>query len=145
MLPFAFAPTLLALAAMIGCLMLQAMMVTGSVRFIQRSRKPDRHHPPARVIFDVTSRAMMVLMTGTVLQIAVWALVYHWTASFADFETELYFSGVTFTSLGYGDIVLPRGLRLLAPLEAATGLLMFGITTAVLVAILQYALKPRMP
>lgn len=136
-------PVALAVAAVVACLVLQAMMAVGAVRYINRSRKPDRARTPARLIFDVTSKAMLVLMTGTILQIAAWALVFHWVAPFADFETALYFSGVTFTSLGYGDVVLPPGLRLLAPIEAATGLLMFGITTAVMVAILQFVLKRR--
>jgi CBS domain containing-hemolysin-like protein len=46
----------------------------------------------------------------------------------------VYFSGVTFTSLGYGDVVLPRQVRLLAPLQAANGLMMFGISTALFIA-----------
>jgi Ion channel len=41
---------------------------------------------------------------------------------------------VTFTSLGYGDVVLNGRMRLLAPLQAANGLMMFGITTAVFIA-----------
>jgi hypothetical protein len=45
-----------------------------------------------------------------------------------EFETALYFSGLTFTSLGYGDVVLNGRVRLIAPLQAANGLMMFGIT-----------------
>jgi hypothetical protein len=46
---------------------------------------------------------------------------------------------VTFTSLGYGDVVLDGRMRLLAPLQAANGLMMFGITTALFIAAVQQA------
>ena len=52
----------------------------------------------------------------------------------------MYFSGVTFTSLGYGDVVLDGRMRLLAPLQAANGLMMFGITTALFIAAVQHAI-----
>ena len=54
-----------------------------------------------------------------------------------DFETALYFSFVTFTTLGYGDITLSEGWRLLSGIEALNGLLLVGWTTALLFAIVQ--------
>ena len=53
----------------------------------------------------------------------------------------MYFSGVTFTSLGYGDITLPPRIRLLSALEASDGLMMFGITSAVFVGALQHSVR----
>jgi hypothetical protein len=78
-------------------------------------------------------------MLGNVVQIAFWAALYRAFGGFDDFETAVYFSGVTFTSLGYGDVVLSGRLRLLAPLQAANGLMMFGITTALFIAAVQRA------
>ena len=49
----------------------------------------------------------------------------------------MYFSGVTFTSLGYGDVLLKDEMRLLGPLQAANGLMMFGITTALFITAAQ--------
>jgi voltage-gated potassium channel Kch len=62
-------------------------------------------------------------------EIAVWALFYLWQGSVPDAEAAFYFSGVTYTTVGYGDIILPKPWRLLAPLEALTGTLMFGLST----------------
>ena len=67
------------------------------------------------------------------------ALLYSALGAFEDFETAMYFSGVTFTSLGYGDVVLDGRMRLLGPLQAANGLMMFGITTALFIAAVQQA------
>jgi len=76
---------------------------------------------------------MLVLSIGSIVQMIAWALVYMALGQFGDFETALYFSGVTFTSLGFGDITLVGTARLLAPLQAANGLMMFGFSTAVLI------------
>lgn len=87
---------------------------------------------------------MLLLIVGIIMQIALWAVFYRFLdiiATIETFEEALYFSGVTFTSLGYGDVVLPPGYRLLAVFEAATGLLMFGITTAVMVTVLESSRK----
>lgn len=81
--------------------------------------------------------ALVVLTCGIVAQMAAWALLYWRLGLFADFEEALYFSGVTFTSLGYGDLVIKGEARFLAPLEATTGLTMFAIATALLVSLIQ--------
>ena len=83
---------------------------------------------------------MLTLMLGNIVQAAFWALIYLALGAFEDFETALYFSGATFTSLGYGDVVLNGRERLIAPLQAANGLMMFGITTG-LIAAFQHAIK----
>jgi hypothetical protein len=53
----------------------------------------------------------------------------------------VYHSAVNFTSLGYGDVVMSARWKLLGPLEAANGVLMFGMTSAALMAILQQLIK----
>jgi hypothetical protein len=50
---------------------------------------------------------------------------------------------MNYTSLGYGDIVMSPSWRLLGPLEAANGLLMFGISTAMIFAVIQRLVQPR--
>ncbi len=62
-------------------------------------------------------------------QIAVWALFYHWQGCLPNLESAFYFSGVTYTTLGYGDLVLSSEWRLLGPMEGLTGILMCGLST----------------
>jgi hypothetical protein len=52
-----------------------------------------------------------------------------------DAESALYFSGVTYTSLGYGDLMLPKPWRMAASLETLTGILMCGLSTGLFFAI----------
>lgn len=67
--------------------------------------------------------------------ICVWGLFYFWQGCLPDAESSFYFSAVTYTTVGYGDLVLHRPWRMLAPLEALTGTLMFGLSTGLFFAI----------
>jgi hypothetical protein len=127
-------------AAMIACLAFQALASVYAIRYFVYAIKK----PPGRrrwlSVFLQFSTLMCMLMVGNVVQVAFWAWLYGLLGAFADFETAMYFSGVTFTSLGYGDVVLEGRVRLLAPLQAANGLMMYGITTALFFAIVQNAI-----
>ena len=84
---------------------------------------------------------MAVLVAGNLGQIAVWGLLFVWVGEFQSFSEAFYHSAVNFATLGYGDIVMSPAHRLLGPLEAINGVLMFGVSTATLMAALQDATK----
>jgi len=69
------------------------------------------------------------------VEIGAWAAMYVWNGALGDFATALYFSAVTYTTVGYGDVVLPPGWRLDGGIEALTGILMCGWSTGFFVAI----------
>jgi len=79
-------------------------------------------------------RLAWVLMFIHMVEISLWALFYRWQRCLPDVETAFYFSGVTYTTLGYGDLVLPLEWRLLAPLEGLTGILMCGLSAGLFFA-----------
>jgi len=62
-------------------------------------------------------------------EISVWALFYLGRGCLPDAEAAFYFSGVTYTTLGYGDLVLAKPWRLLGPMESLIGIIMCGIST----------------
>jgi hypothetical protein len=78
-----------------------------------------------------------LMFVVSLLEIAAWAATYLVTGAVKGIEKALYFSTVTFTTLGYGDIVLGEHWRLLAAFEAANGIIMFGWTTAIVIATVQ--------
>jgi hypothetical protein len=84
---------------------------------------------------------MVLLLFSIMFQMSGWSLLFLMLGQFDDFETALYFSGITFTSLGYGDITLPKRVRILSAMEAADGLLMFGIISAVFMSAMQNSLR----
>ncbi len=63
------------------------------------------------------------------IEIAAWAAFYSWKQAMPDPQSALYFSAVTYTTTGYGDLVLAPQWRLLAGVEALTGILMCGWST----------------
>jgi hypothetical protein len=73
------------------------------------------------------------------LGVWVWALTYVWLGAFATLEEAVYFSIVAFTTLGLGDIVLPKDWRILAGMEAANGFLNFGLLVALMIEGLRQA------
>ena len=64
-----------------------------------------------------------------------WGMFYWWKKCFPDLETAVYFSGVTYTTIGYGDLTLPVIWRLMAPVEGLTGILMAGLSTGLFFAV----------
>ena len=85
---------------------------------------------------SVISAVVLVMFLAALLEAGTWAAVYLAVGATPDLETALYFSTVTFTTLGYGDITLDAGWRLLASFQAANGTIMFGWTTAIVMAVI---------
>ena len=90
-----------------------------------------------RVRAYVIGEIVLVMFNVAILEVLLWAVAYMALGEIKDLEPAFYFSMVTFTTLGYGDIVLDERWRLLASFEAATGIIMFGWTTAVVLAAVQ--------
>ena len=83
------------------------------------------------------------LIVVHLVEIAIWGLFYWWQKCLPDAESSLYFSGVTYTTIGYGDLVLPKEWRLFGPVEGLTGILMCGLSTAFLFATLSRLYRSR--
>jgi hypothetical protein len=130
---------------MLLCLCLQAAVTFWSIRFFasQSSRMP----PHAGMA--VQMRPLMVVMVATTLanfvQIVIWGMLFIGLGEFKTVFDAIYHSAVNFTSLGYGDVVMSTRWKLMGPLEAVNGILMLGMTSAALVAIMQHLIKLRSP
>jgi Ion channel len=77
------------------------------------------------------------------VEIGVWALFFWWQKCLPDAESSFYFSGVTYATIGYGDLVLPKAWRLFGPVEGLTGILMCGLSTVFLFATLSRMYSAR--
>jgi len=71
---------------------------------------------------------------AALLEVSIWAAVYLLVGAMPALEPALYFSTVTFTTLGYGDLTLSESWRLLGSFEAANGIILIGWTTALIFA-----------
>ena len=81
---------------------------------------------------------VLIMFMVALLEALAWACAYLALGAIEGLEQALYFSTVTFTTLGYGEIVLDERWRLLASFEAANGIIMFGWTTAIVIAAVQH-------
>jgi hypothetical protein len=79
------------------------------------------------------------------MEAAMWAAFYRMSGLFSEFETALYFSITSYTTVGYGDVLLPPSWRVLGPMEAAVGILMFGWSTAIIVAAITRMQADQLP
>lgn len=125
---------LTALTMTLICLLLQSVFVATCLRQYTRFRAT---HPGAVARHEnvsLLSIVMLLMMVSIIFQISIWAVLFFLLGEFEDFTTAIYHSGVNFTGLGYGDIVMSERWRPLGPLEAANGILMFGLSTAVMTA-----------
>ena len=93
----------------------------------------------------IMSTAVALLMLHAV-EVLLWALVYvllPGQAGLNNYAEAVYFSMVTLTTLGYGDITLSMNWQLLAGMEAMVGIMVFGLTTATLFAVIQQSWKVK--
>ena len=111
---------------------LLALTVTIHVAGLSAMLRDVLRRSPARRFWPITGLLVRVAW-GLVLlhlaEISVWALFYWWQRCLPDAEASFYFSGVTYTTVGYGDLVLPLEWRMLGPVEGLTGILMCGLST----------------
>ena len=82
-------------------------------------------------------RLVSSLLVLHLVEMSIWAGAYAAAKVLPDFETALYFSIKSYTTVGYGDVLLPNSWRLLGPIEAAVGVLMLGWSTSIIVAAVQ--------
>lgn len=76
-----------------------------------------------------------------VLEVLVWAGAYVALGAAGSLEEAVYFSIMSFTTVGYGDVVLPRDWRILGASEAAAGILIFGWSIALLIILIERTMK----
>jgi len=82
------------------------------------------------------AKLVSMLLLLHIVEAVLWALFYILVGGQPDLESAIYFSLTSYTTVGYGDVVLPEPWRLLGPLEAAVGVLMLGWSTGVIVAVI---------
>lgn len=131
---------LVGLPTMAVCLVLEALLLVAAIRFYVGH---DVHvsNPSMWSSLRILMGVMIILVLGNLAQVGIWALLFQILGEFPNFETAFYHSAVNFATLGYGDVVMSNEHKLLGPLEAINGVLMIGVSTAVLMTAFQDALK----
>ena len=92
---------------------------------------------------------VLILVFGVVLSLhlietGIWAMFYFWRDLFPDYETALYFSLGTYSTIGYGDVVLSQRWRLLGGIEGISGVLLCGLSGAFIFAVVNVIYQARL-
>ncbi len=133
---------LVALCLMALCVAIHASGVTSALRWVRRGSYSTQQFWRLTWFFVCVAGWMILLHLG---EISVWALLYFWRGAMADLPSAFYFSAVTYTTTGYGDLVLPGEWRLVGGVEALTGILMCGWSTGFFFAVVSrvHGVQPR--
>ena len=128
------------LSTMAVCLLLQSLPLVLVLRYYL-NQEPLLNTTSLWRSLRVLIGVMTLLVIGNITQIAIWALLFQMLGEFTDFSTAYYHSAVNFATLGYGDIVMSEKHKLLGPLEAVNGVLMIGVSTAVMMSAVQHTIR----
>jgi hypothetical protein len=123
---------LLAWCLMALCVAVHAGGVTAALRWSRRRPAASQNFWPWTWLF-IRLAGWMILFH--LIEVSIWACCYVWLGAMPDLSTALYFSAVTYTTTGYGDLVLPESWRLVGGVEALTGILMCGWSTGFFFAV----------
>ena len=134
---------LIGMPMMVLCLIAQTASLFWCVRYYVRQAIGKPGSPGFLAGIRPLVICTIVMMTGNLVEIALWGWLFLWLGEFPRAYEAMYHSAVNFSSLGYGDIVMSPERRLLGPLEAVNGVLMLGMTAAALMAIVQHMIKSQ--
>src|SRR5262245_57416329 len=126
----------LAAGLIAATVVIQALFMSAGLNTFERI---EQHRPVSMPTKPATSIVLWILflLIPITLDVILWATFYYASGALPSFEEALYFSTVTFTTVGYGDIVLGREWRQLATFEAINGWIIFGWATALIMTVIQ--------
>ena len=136
-------PLAVSASAVVCTIVLHALTVSATVNFVRHERRRGRAGTSVWINVAIVALVVSFAFVAHLLEIAVWAVVFVLCGEFSEFGTAYYHSAVNYTTLGYGDVLMTPARRLLGPLEAANGALMFGVSTAMIFAVIQRLLQDR--
>ena len=125
---------LLAAALLAACVIVQSLGMLVLIHWLARLRHViESTNAPRRVWLLL--RLFLGIVLLHLIQVGLWGVVFWRASELPTLETAIYFSLATYTTIGFGDVVLGPGWRVLAGIEGLTGLLLVGWSTAFVFAI----------
>lgn len=128
---------------MVCTILIHAVVVSAIVDLVRMEKRGGRVGKSLWFDIAIVGRAIALALVAHLIEMAVWAVLFIICGEFVDFGTAYYHSAVNYTTLGYGDVLMSASWRLLGPLEAANGMLLFGVTTAMVFAVIQGLVQAR--
>jgi len=136
-------PLAVGCAVLIGSILVHALPLSATIAHVRREEKRGRLGTLFWRDTWLVMRTILYAFLAHLLEIALWAGVFILCGQFSEFGAAYYQSAGNYTSLGSGNILMSPAWRLLAPLETADGLLLFGVSAAMIFAVIQRLVAAR--
>ncbi len=136
-------PLAVGCSALGATILIHALAVTATVNFVRHEVRVGRAGAGFWTDVAIVAAAILLALAAHLVEIAVWAVLFIVCGEFPAFAMACYHSAVNYTTLGYGDVVMTASWKFLGPLEAANGLLLIGVSTALVFAVIQRVVQAR--
>jgi hypothetical protein len=142
--PIAFlVPLAVGVATIICTILIHALPLRATIDTVRREKRLRRVGVRFWLDTGIVARSILYALVAHLIEMALWAVLFMLCGEFSDFRTAYYHSAVNYTSLGYGDIIMSPAWKLLGPLETADGMLLFGVSTGMIFAVIQWLVWAR--
>jgi hypothetical protein len=136
-------PMAVGACAVLCTIFIHALAVGATVNFVRREKRLGRTGAGLWIDLAIVVLTMSFAFLAHLIEIALWAVLFVTCGEFQEFGFAYYHSAVNYTTLGYGDVIMTPSWKLLGPLEAADGALMFGVSTAMIFAVVMRLVQAR--
>jgi Ion channel len=129
--------------AVLCTICVHALAVGATVNFFRHERQLGRAGAGPFIDFVIVVLVISFAFVAHLIEMVLWAALFVACGEFREFGAAFYHSAVNYTTLGYGDVVMTASWRLLGPIEAADGALMFGVSTAMIFTVIARLIQAR--
>ena len=136
-------PLAVGASALAVTIVLHTVAVTATITVARRAVLCSRAGTGFWVDVAIVAAAIFFTAGAHLLGIGVWAALFMMCGEFSTFAVAYYHSAVNYTTLGYGDVIMTGSWKFLGPFESANGMLMFGLSTALIFTIIQRVIETR--
>jgi Ion channel len=136
-------PLLVGAVVVSGTILIHAVPLSLTVRLVREETKLGRMGANFWSDFKIVALVISFALVAHLIEIGLWAVLFFVCGEFKQMGTAYYHSAVNYTTLGYGDLIMSPRWKLLGPLEAADGTLMFGVSTAMIFALIMKMIQTR--
>ena len=130
-------------SAVVSTILVHAFALRATVGVVRREERLGHAGAGFWIDVGIVGAVLALLLAAHLAEIGLWAVLFALCGEFSELGAAYYHSAVNYTTLGYGDVIMSPAWRLLGPLEATSGMLMFGVSTAIVFAVIQRLLQRR--
>ena len=136
-------PLVVGVGVFVCTIFVHALAMVATINLFRYERKRGRAGSGAVIDLAILMLVISFAFVAHLIEIALWAALLVLCGEFQEVGIAYYCSAVNYTTLGYGDVLLTPSWRLLGPLEATNGALMFGVSAAMVFAVIQRLVLAR--